>query len=415
MSPTFDLQCGPYASLSDWAKLTIVTGLRMVGPCATSAARLYIPSDRADTPGERARSLFLTPIRSHSPPHMSGVTVSNFEGPPGEWDAFVRNQPGWTHFHLFGWRTVIQRVFRHECPYLVVRDATTSSILGVLPLVRVRSMVFGHFLISMPFLNYGGPLGTDEAVRALAGEAASRARRNGVKLMELRSRVALPVDLPVSHRKLTVLLDLPSEAETLWSSFPGKLRSQVKRPKKDGVEVRHGLEQLDAFYHVFAHHMRDLGTPAMPKAFFRAIADVFPDDVHFAVAYHSGSPIACGCGFLWNDEFEITWASALRSHNAMSPNMLVYWELMEQMIRRGVKIFNFGRCSPDSGTHRFKRQWGGRDETLWWYQQTASPVPNESGAPSQDSGVFALASRMWQRLPVPVATAIGPSIVRFIP
>lgn len=269
----------------------------------------------------------------------------------------------------------------------------------------------------MPFLNYGGPLGDDDGIRALVDEAATIAGKTNVKLLELRSRRELPIALPVSHRKLTVVLDLPATSEQLWSGLPSKLRSQIKRPRKEGVEVRFGLDQVAAFYQVFAHHMRDLGTPALSRSFFEAIASTFPDDVQFAVAYHSGQPIACGCGFLWNGEFEITWASALRSHNSMSPNMLVYWALMERMTQAGARLFNFGRCSPDSGTYRFKMQWGGREEQLWWYQRAkpSSQDAGEASTPSPDSGVFALAVKVWQRLPLPVANTLGPRVVRLIP
>jgi len=347
---------------------------------------------------------------------MTGIVVSRFEGSACEWDDFVRAQPGWTHFHLHGWRTVIERVFGHECVYLVARSATAGGIVAVLPLVRVRSLIFGHFLVSMPFVNYGGPLGSDDGVRALTTEATKVADRTRVGLLELRSRVPLPLDLPVSHRKLTVVLDMPPEAGALWSSLPAKLRSQVKRPRKEGIEVRFGSEQLEAFHRVFAHHMRDLGTPAQSREFFGAIAEVFPQDVHFAVAYHQGQPVACGCGFLWNGEFEITWASALRSHKAMSPNMLVYWELMERTVGLGARVFNFGRCTRDSGTHRFKMQWGGREEPLWWYQHArGADGAGEASTPSPDHGVFAMATRAWQRLPVPLASRLGPRIVRFIP
>ncbi len=346
---------------------------------------------------------------------MSRVVVSRYEGDGADWDGFVREQPHWTHFHLHGWRRVMERVFRHECVYLVARS-DDAGIIGILPLVRVRSVVFGHFLVSMPFVNYGGPLGSDAAVRALVAEARRLAESGRAKLLELRSRAPLPIDLVPSHRKITVLLDLPPTSEELWKSLPAKLRSQVKRPRKEGVEVRFGVDQLAPFYQVFAHHMRDLGTPVQPQSLFEVIAEVFPDDVHFAVAYHADLPIACGCGFRWADEFEITWASALRSHNAMSPNMLVYWELMEKMVLAGVRTFNFGRCSPNSGTHRFKMQWGGREEQLWWYQQhLTGAATGAEGLPSQDRGVFALATRVWQRLPLSVATQLGPSIVRFIP
>ena len=344
------------------------------------------------------------------------LIVERHEAGAEEWDGFVRSQPGWTHFHLHGWRTVMRDVFGHECIYLAARHADTRRLAAVVPLVRVKSVVFGHYLISMPFLNYGGPLGDDAGVRSVVEEAVRIASADGVKLLELRSRTALPLDLPVSHRKITVVLDLPDNAELLWQALPGKLRSQVKRPRKEGVEVRFGSDQIAAFYKVFSEHMRDLGTPVQPLRLFETLARVFPDDVTFAVAYHEGKPIACGCGFLWDGEFEITWASALRSHKATSPNMLVYWGLMERMVGAGARRFNFGRCSQGSGTHRFKMQWGGREEQLWWYQRTEHPADGEeSRTPSQDRGLFWLASRAWQRLPLPVATRLGPSIVRYIP
>src|SRR5689334_5891639 len=101
---------------------------------------------------------------------MTGIVVSHFEGPASEWDDFVRGQAGWTHFHLHGWRTVIERVFGHESIYLAARQADSNRIVAVLPLVRVRSLIFGHFLVSMPFVNYGGPLGGDDGIRAITSE-----------------------------------------------------------------------------------------------------------------------------------------------------------------------------------------------------------------------------------------------------
>lgn len=346
---------------------------------------------------------------------MTDVVVSRFDGAAAEWDGFVRTQPGWTLFHLHGWREIVGRALGHECVYLIARDNGGRAV-GVLPLVRVRSLVFGHFLVSMPFVNQGGPIGSEEACRALVAEASRIANTDRVKLLELRSRTPLPSDLPVSHRKVTVVLDMPRDADTLMKSFPAKVRSQVKRPKKDGVVVRIGRDQVSAFYSVFARHMRDLGTPVMPRAFFDAIVRVFPDDVRVAVAYLNDAPIAGGLGLLSNGEFEITWASSLRSHSAMSPNMLVYWEMMAATIQSGARIFNFGRCTRGSGTYRFKMQWGGREEALWWYQLARGVGAGENAAtPSPDRPGFALAARLWRRLPLSLANALGPSIVRFIP
>jgi serine/alanine adding enzyme len=343
-------------------------------------------------------------------------SVTSFAGSAAEWDTFVRRQAGWTHYHLHGWKEVIQRVFGHECLYLAARDES-GSVAGVLPLVRVKSLLFGHYLVSMPFLNYGGPLGSAEAVRALAAHAVALADGSGVRLLELRSRIELPLELGVSHRKITVLRDLPErgDGEALWKALGTKLRAQVKRPQKEGVTMRFGPDQVEPFFRIFSHHMRDLGTPTQPRILFQTIADVFAEDAWFGCAYLGDQPVACGAGFVWNGEFEMTWASALASYNRVAPNMLLYWSFMERAVEEGLGIFNFGRCTPDSGTHRFKRQWGSRDERLWWYQH-APGVANGAGAatPSPD-GAYAWGPRIWQRLPLRVATALGPLVVRGIP
>jgi lipid II:glycine glycyltransferase (peptidoglycan interpeptide bridge formation enzyme) len=218
--------------------------------------------------------------------------------------------------------------------------------------------------------------------------------------------------MPVSHRKITVVLDMPkSDPDALWKSLDAKVRSQVRRPQKDGVTFQSGPDQVAPFFDVFARHMRDLGTPTQSKKLFQKIATTFPEDAVFGCAYHDGVPIACGCGFLWNGEFEITWASALREYNKLSPNMLVYWELMRLAMARGATLFNFGRCTPNGGTHKFKRQWGGRDEQLWWYERRA-PGAN---TPSEGHGAIGRGPDLWKKLPLSVATALGPHIVRFIP
>jgi FemAB-related protein (PEP-CTERM system-associated) len=339
------------------------------------------------------------------------MTVEHFTGTPREWDGFVRAQAGWSHFHLFAWRAVIARVFGHQCLYLAVRDAS-GRITAVLPLVRVRSRVFGHFLVSMPFVNHGGPLGDDAAVAAIVDYAAGLARRDRVKLLELRSRVALPVPFPVSHRKITALLDLPAQPEALWEALDAKVRSQVRRPRKEGVTVRFGGDQVGPFFEVFSRHMRDLGTPTQSRSLFETIAAVFPEDAWFGCAYHQGRAVAGGCGLRWGSEFEMTWASALSEYNRLAPNMLLYWSFMEHAIDAGVAVFNFGRCTPGSGTHRFKRQWGAHDTPLWWYDISEDPGV---ATPSQTEGTFAWGPRVWRHLPLPVATALGPSIVRYIP
>ena len=317
-----------------------------------------------------------------------------------------------THCHRAGWREVMSDALGHECYYLVAQDEQ-GAWRGVLPIVRVRGLL-GHFLVSMPFLNDGGPLGDDLAQIRLVEHAVREGARLGATLVEFRTRQELNGPVTTSRRKITVRLELPDSVEALWErTFRAKLRSQVRRPAKDGMIARSGADQLDAFYEVFARNMRDLGTPVLSRRFFERIAAKFSDDVLFAVVYTAGGmPVAGGCGFRWRDEFEVTWASSLREYNPSSPNMMLYSTLMEESIGRGVRQFNFGRCTPGGPTHKFKLQWGGVDVDLPWafWSRTSA-----TGTPTPDRPMFRVATAVWSKLPMPIANGLGPALARQLP
>ncbi|MGH7591040.1 MAG: GNAT family N-acetyltransferase [Gemmatimonadales bacterium] len=339
------------------------------------------------------------------------ITVTPFDGDDAEWNGFVTRDPTASYCHLSAWRGVIAEGLGHRWLAWGARDPS-GRLHGLLSAVQVKSALLGNYLVSLPFLNGGGPIGTARAKAALAEAAIAEAKRTGADLLELRTRDQPPEPLALSNRKITVLLDLPSTVEGLWNRFPSKLRSQIKRGQGAGLTVRFGPDERPAFYDVFVRNMHALGTPALPAEHFARIAEAFPKQVVFGAVYRGNSPIAAGCGFLWHQEFEMTWASSLRAESRLAPNMVLYWESMSHAIAQGAKVFNFGRCTPDSGTHAFKRQWGGRDVPLPWGQWSDSAV---TAPPTPSRPLFKFASACWRRIPVGVAARIGPNFARLLP
>ena len=345
--------------------------------------------------------------QAESPSHSLDIQIE--KKPPDEWDRFVAEAEGGSFCHLGGWGEVFRRSLGLSPRYLEARKG--NELKGVLPLYRMPRLGPGKVLVSVPYLNYGGPLGEEHAKTALVKRAVQEAQESGVRRLEIRSRFPVDAELPEGREKVTVVLPLPEDSEILFKdTFKSKLRSQIRRPMKADMKARFGSGEREAFYTVFARNLRDLGTPVLPRSFFQQMARVFPDHVDFGAVYLGDEPVAAGCGFHFGDEFEMTWASSLREFNRQAPNMLLYWAFMERCIEAGRKIFNFGRCTPGGGTHRFKSQWGGDDEPLAWLQW-----PQEAEAASPESGVFQTATRLWQRLPLPVANRLGPLLARRIP
>lgn len=341
------------------------------------------------------------------------MNITNLDSQQEDWDSFVMAQDDGRGPHLSRWKNVIERSFGHQCHYLIAQDH--DRIQGVLPLVHLQSRLFGSFLISVPFLNYGGAIATSAAAfEALLRQAESLAKRLGVDHIEYRSADRKVVDAPTKQHKVAMVLELPATPDELWKAFKAKLRSQIRKPMKSGMTVRIGEEsELESFYQVFSINMRDLGTPVYSKRFFQNILQEFPDQAWICTVYSDDKPCASGLLFGFRDMLEIPWASSLRAYNRLAPNMLLYWSVLEFAIQRGFKRFDFGRSTPNEGTYKFKEQWGAKPVPLHWqyWLSNGNHLPDLSPA----NGKYQLAIRLWQKLPLAITRVVGPAIVKNIP
>ncbi|BCA54107.1 FemAB-related protein, PEP-CTERM system-associated [Nitrospira sp. KM1] len=330
------------------------------------------------------------------------------------WDQYVTASPTVTGYHLTAWRKVIEEVFGHQTLYLAAKD-DGGNIRGILPSVLSTSRMFGKFLTSMPFLNYGGIDVTDgEAILPLADALSRAADRLNVRHAELRQSSALPVAWPCKKHKVSMRLSLPESPDALMSGFPSKLRSQIRRPSKEGMVAQvGGIEFLDDFYGVFSRNMRDLGTPVYGKAFFRKILETFPKEAAVATVTLKGTTTAAGFVYRFRNMMEIPWASSDQRYDRLSPNMLLYSTVLEYACRQGCRVFDFGRSTVDSGTYRFKQQWGAKPTPLYWYYWLNGC--HEMPELNPDNPRYRMAISLWRRLPLPVANVIGPRIVKYLP
>jgi FemAB-related protein (PEP-CTERM system-associated) len=290
-----------------------------------------------------------------------------------------------------------------------------GKVCGVLPLVQLKSRLFGNFLVSIPCFNYAGTLTNSDTVRKELIDASWKvAEEIGAQHVELRHRARIDADLPYRDDKLAMELALPESSDELWQGFTSKLRAQIRRPKKEGATSEEGgVELLDDFYRVFSRNMRDLGTPAFPKKLFSQICESFPNTTRIFIIRLNGVACAAGITYGFRNRLEIPSASSLREYNRMSVNMLLYWTVLQYAIRKGYRIFDFGRSSRDAGTYRFKKQWGAEPEQLHWHYclKPGAEMPRLN----PENPKFRLATKVWQKLPLAVANAIGPRIVRHLP
>lgn len=313
-----------------------------------------------------------------------------------------------------GWLSVLEQGLGHEPFVLEVADGDGTR--GWLGLAYVRSVLFGRFLVSLPYLNGGGVVAADDATaRLLIDRAVQLADELNVRYLELRH------ERPVAHPALTARLSskvhlrlpLPATAGRLWEQIPAKVRNQVRKGQKSGLSVVWGGEEvLPEFYAVFSHNMRDLGTPVYGQGLFRAVFRQFPGRAELCVVRAGERPVAGALLLHGRGVTEVPSASSLRRYNSTCANMLMYWHLLERAVGRGQAVFDFGRSTRDSGTYAFKKQWGARPHPAEWQYYVRSGT---AGDLRPDHPGYRGLIRLWQRLPVGLTRLIGPAIVRGIP
>lgn len=326
------------------------------------------------------------------------------------WDAFVRTHPHGTFFHLSGWQEAVRQGFGHDCPYLLAERA--GEIRGVLPLVRIRSPIFGHALISTGFGVAGGPLALDmEAETALLVAAEQRAAMLGAKNIELRSP---PPDRPgwVAAARLYYGFKKPldSDPEQNLANLRRKQRAMVRRGLSLGLrpELDEGVERL---WNIYAASVHRLGTPVFGCRWFQALRQAFGEDCEVLTIVKDGTPVASVMSFYFKDQVLPYYGGSLPVGRALAANDVMYFEVMRRAVaERGVRLFDFGRSKAGTGAFDFKRHWGFEPIPLtygFWLPQ-GGPLPERNPLNPK----LKLLVQLWQRQPLWLSKQLGPLLAR---
>ena len=382
------------------------------------------------------------------------------------WDDYIYASFGSSLYHLSAWKNVVATIYGHKIHYFIaLRQQRTGSnysfsqvrccqaqtrnehelnidkeVVGILPFIHIKHWLFGSNLSSIPFCDAGGVLAVDGNIERMLIEQGLRiADTLRVSVLELRQYKPLAclsdrefigeaspcgarevktvpgwyVSVLTDSNKVRMLVDLPGDPDALIKSFKPKLRSQIRKPIKEGLIAKiGGIELVDDFYNVFAENMRDLGSPVHSKKFIAETLKAFPDTANVFIVYGDRKPLAGSVTIGFKDTLANPWASSLRRYSHLAPNMLLYWSMLEFACQQGYKRFDFGRSTPGEGTYKFKEQWGAKPEPLYWYR--LSKTSDQGWGKQPDKDKMSRAIEYWKKLPVPLTKIIGPRIRKYI-
>jgi len=336
------------------------------------------------------------------------MDVIQYQNEESKWDDYVISSDSATGYHQIGWKTVIEQTYGLKSYYLMALE--DERIVGILPLFFIKSRAFGISLVSLPFLNYGGICADNhKAAESLLRKAAYLMGELDAQYVELHHLHKYEFALSTNEGKVTLLLRLDSDPDTLWKGFRPKVRNQVRKAARSGLEVRiGGIDYLDDFYDAFAVNMRDLGSPVHSKALFENLLHGFPDSTRIFMVYLESETVGGAIFISFKDIVEVPWASSKREYFQFSPNNLLYWEVIKYACEKGFNYFDFGKSSWNSGTFRFKKQWGAEPKQLYsqYYLSPGALMPEVNHTSLKDR----VAIGVWKRLPLRVTKALGPRV-----
>lgn len=330
------------------------------------------------------------------------------------WNAFVDSSPRASFYHRAEWRRINEQCFGHKTCYLAAEDA--GHIVGVFPIVRLSSLLFGNIACSLPFVNYGGPCAVSSDVeRELVAESERLADEWRVDYVEIRSRHFLGDEYPSSDHKVSMTVNLGPDPEALFNAFDRELRREIRRGAKNGYVARFGgIELADDFYSIMSESWRALGTPIFSKRYIEEICRTFAGRVRICVVYDgAGRPAATAFDGLHATTVEGMWLGIASEHKRQGVGYVLYWEILKHACESGYTRHHLGRSSKDSGAEQFKKKWNAEAVQLYWHYilKSRRDIPDLNVKAPR----FQMAIKAWRKLPAPVTKILGPYIARSIP
>lgn len=331
------------------------------------------------------------------------------------WDRYVLKHARGLAYHLYAWKKAIADAYSLGGDYLIAEKE--NRVCGVFPLIDFKLPFLGRSYVSLPYCDVGGCLADDLVVEnALLSEAKALVAKVGAEKLEIRQEVREEASgtKTVASKKVRMILELPNSSDRLLSELKSKLRSQVRKPMRDGLTAKLGsMELVRDFYQVFTENMRDLGSPVHSRQWIESVVRHYAELVKVGVVYTpEGVPAAAGVILLHRNTVSIPWASSLRRYQGYNPNMLLYWSFLAYAADGGYSYFDFGRSTPGEGTYKFKKQWGAKPEALEWIHFDANGY--EVATSFSNSSLRKYIEEVWQRMPLSFCNYIGPIIRRYI-
>lgn len=336
--------------------------------------------------------------------------------PPEGWERLARELG--MFYHDPRWIMGLARTFGYDALFVAASDA--GALVAGLPLLRVRGLLGGKRLVSLPFSYAAGPIARSAgAALALAAEATKLAEQRGAKRVEIKQ--ANPPWEPAPgfvrnvHYQAYRLDTSGGESDIFKRLHKSSTQRGIRKSEKSGVVVREGSSKGDWLQMALLQERTSHGhgVPAPPRGFFLDLCMALQGAglSRLYIAEVPGRGVAAAI-VVWRGPREWIYAFGASRDELLEyrPNHALLWAAIRDAAAAGV-VFDFGRAAPEQeGLVEFKRRWGGEPVPLaydYW------PDAGGLNVARRDQGALGVAARVWSALPAPIAR-LGSALYRYL-
>lgn len=323
------------------------------------------------------------------------------------WDLYVDHHDEGSFFHQFDWRRVFEDGLGHRTFYLLAED--NDHVVGVLPLVYMRSLLFGKTLSSLPFATFAGTLADNADAATALEKAASRLGQDlNVGTVEFRQRQPGLCGRPVKSLYDIFTKPIDPDPDANMAAIRSKQRNVIRKGFKNGLSSQ--IDTVDNFYAAYTESVRNLGTPVFPRSLFTTIQETFPATVAIISAHLDGKVISSSMNFFYKDWVcPYFWGGTYEARR-LNGNDLLAWEIMQHAAQRGSRVFDFGRSKKESGPYSWKLNLGFTPAPLYYEYELVRDAAIPEVNPTNPK--YRLMIAAWKKMPLPLARTLGPLLSR---
>ena len=328
-----------------------------------------------------------------------------------DWDRFVQQSPHVIAWHGYEWSEVLKGHYGTEFYPLAVYEG--ANIVGILPLYRVRGFR-GDTLMSVPYFVAGGIAAEAADVQtALLNKAIAIAHQLNIskvilKQYKLKLSGLLSTDENYYNRELTLSRDL----DQIWKSISPFNQARIEESRRYNLQFEYPSSDVTKFYRLLLEDQHRAGVPCVGKAWVQRLFDSGMYEI--ALLRHSGQLVAATMVKKFRDTVSFPF-TCIRSRNEKDEvyAYALYWRLLTTLGGAGIRIAHSGRIPKTDQTFRYRLGWGGTKYDYYYqYYGLGEGKTEFSTKRGRKREIMAAA---WRNMPVSMARALGPIVVKQFP